>query len=82
MPSYQNLIFDLKDQGINPPNVEYKHYVASWVERFAFHKETLTEEEQKSVEKWATMFQSEARKRWKATNGVLANRSVYVEYCS
>ena len=77
MPSYQNLIFGLKDQGINPPNVEYKHYVASWVERNAFHKETLTEEEQLSVEKWAAYFQSEARKRYKANSNSFRHRSVY-----
>ena len=79
MPSYHELLSGLKDQGINPPNLEYKHYVASWIERFAFHKQELTEEEQLSVQKWAVWFQGEARKRWKANHNFNRPRSVYLQ---
>ena len=54
MPSYGDLFIDLKDKkGILPAQSDYKHHVFDWVKTNIFHKESLTEDEDVLVKKFA-----------------------------
>ena len=69
MPSYGDLIFGLKDQGILPPDQNYSQHIANWIKIEKFHNQPLGDGEIEWITKFSESpgtFKKRARELYKA----------------
>ena len=70
--TYGHLFTGLKEEhNVTPLSTDYKDRVIAWVKKYVFHNQSMSPEEEKSVEEFSTYFHDKAKVKWRATRSQL-----------